>query len=489
MQPNFVCGRTTIVVTARTAGDQQLPRNALSPIVNMENDQAEHHSPETSTEFPENKRNGSRGGSVFTDGCSDGPSPSRSAKEEFLMMSPEQKLQHFTCRAQASEDSQQFDACIQDLVRCVALTRLVYGDRHLKLAQAHTRLAKAYLQFKGWGQQALDHLAFPKDFLPFCSSMSSCGDERLEVLTCLLSVHLTQGGASLLTDDLEEAGQGLLKAEQVLEQLHQHDVVNQQEKIKTQLEIAGGLYSVYKRQGRPEEALNQCEKSLRLLKECNKPEKTSAVYKDMAAIEQDRGQVDQTIEHLSKAHAIAVSHSPEGLEGAQISHCLAMILSSAAEPHHNEAAGHYFEQSLGAYKKSVGLQDPAFLNAQDDFCRFLLANGRQEKCVEIQRSSLDSKRSAFGDRSSEVAETLQLIGSAEMTEGKMSQAHRTMSQCLEIQSWLYGPQHKKTKAVQKAVDMLASMPEVTEAQQRKHRRKKKSDTFYVVPSSGNQKNS
>lgn len=43
----------------------------------------------------------------------------------------------------------QFDACIQDLVRCVALTRLVYGEGHLKLAQAHVRLAKAYFQFKG----------------------------------------------------------------------------------------------------------------------------------------------------------------------------------------------------------------------------------------------------------------------------------------------------------------------------------------------------
>lgn len=43
----------------------------------------------------------------------------------------------------------QFDACIQDLVRCVALTKLVFGARHLKLAQAHIRLAKAYLKFKG----------------------------------------------------------------------------------------------------------------------------------------------------------------------------------------------------------------------------------------------------------------------------------------------------------------------------------------------------
>lgn len=43
----------------------------------------------------------------------------------------------------------QFDACIQDLVRCVALTRLVHGTGHFKLAQAHVRLAKAYLLFKG----------------------------------------------------------------------------------------------------------------------------------------------------------------------------------------------------------------------------------------------------------------------------------------------------------------------------------------------------
>lgn len=30
-----------------------------------------------------------------------------------------------------------------------------------------------------------------------------------------------------------------------------------------------------------------------------------------------------------------MSHCPEELEGAQISHSLALILSSAAEPHHN----------------------------------------------------------------------------------------------------------------------------------------------------------
>ncbi|XP_053282317.1 tetratricopeptide repeat protein 23 [Pleuronectes platessa] len=389
-------------------------------------------------------------------------------QREFMMVPPEEKLKHFNSRAQAHEDNQEFDACIQDLVRCVALTRLVYGEGHLKVAQAHARLAKAYFQLKGWGLQALEHSALARELLPVCSSISSCRGEKLR---CVLSIHLTQGGAALLTTNLEEAESSFLRAEEVLKDLHQHSAIDEEDEMKTALEISTSLCRVYKRQNRPDEALNQCEKSLQLLKDGDKPDKTCSVYRDMAAIEQDKGHMDQTIEHLSKAHAIAMRHSPGALEEAQISHSLALIHSAAAEPHHNESAGQYFEQSLSAYKNSVGPQDPAFLTAQDHFCRFLLLNDQQERCVEIQRTSLTPKRFAFGDLSAEVADTLQLIGSVEMSEGRMTQAHRTMKKCLEIQNWMCGPQHKKTKATQKAVDMLARAPEVADRLQKQSRRK------------------
>lgn len=51
----------------------------------------------------------------------------------------------------------------------------------------------------------------------------------------------------------------------------------------------------------------------------------------------------------------------------------------------------------------------------------------QQRCVEIQRSSLASKRSTFGDLSAEVADTLQLIGSLEMSGGALRHAHRTLT--------------------------------------------------------------
>ncbi|KAI9529870.1 hypothetical protein NQZ68_008109 [Dissostichus eleginoides] len=407
------------------------------------------YSSESPAESPESMGSTSRGVNASPSCYSDVLNASQTgyAKKEFIMMAPEEKLKHFNRRAQACEDNQEFDACIQDLVRCVALTRLVYGDGHLKLAQAHARLAQAYVQFNGWGLQAQEHSALARDLLPFCSSISS-------------------------------------GREQVLEELHPQGGINQEEKMRTELEISTGLSRVYRRQNRPEDALRQCEKSLQVLKDCGKPEKTCSVYRDMAAIEQDKGHLDRAIEHLSKAHAIAMSHSPEELEGAQICHSLALLLSAAAEPRHNDSAGLYFEQSLSGYKHCAGPQDPAFLTAQDDFCRFLLLSDQQERCVEIQRASLATKRSTFGDLSAEVADTLQLIGSVEMSEGRVKQAHRTMTKCLEIQSLLYGSQHKKTKATQKAVDMLARAPEVAERQKRRGRRKT-NQTQSVAPSAGN----
>ncbi|KAJ3596268.1 hypothetical protein NHX12_002677 [Muraenolepis orangiensis] len=304
------------------------------------------------------------------------------------MMPPDEKLGYFECRAQAMADNQQFDACISDLVRCVALAKLAHGDRHLK-----------------------------------------------------------------------EAESSYLIAGQILEELYEQDGVVQEEKNKTELKISTALSRLYQRRGRPEEALAQCEKSLQLLGDGGDPGETCSVYRDMAAIEQSRGSLDRAIEHLTKAHAIAVSQSPGGPDRAHISYSLAMVHSSAAGPHHNESAAHYFEESLGAFK-DTGPQDPTFLKAQDDYCHFLLINGKKERCVELQKASLAPKRCVFGEWSAEVSDSLQLIGGVEMTQGRIIQAHRTLRKCLEIQSIAYGPQHKKTKDTQKTVDMLARAPEV-----------------------------
>lgn len=388
-------------------------------------------------------------------------SPSgRSNTRDSVAMTPEEKLTRFESRAQSLSEAKQYDACIQDLVRCVALTRLVYGDRHMRLAAAHARLAKAYFQFKGWGLQAQEHAARASALLPLSTFDSSCPDQRIQVLSCLLGIYQTQGGAALLLHSYKEAEASYLKAERVVEDLRALHGMSDEAKTEAELEISTSLSRVLQKLGRFEEALGRSERSLELLEALERPSQVRSIYKDMAAIEQARGRLDSAIEHLSKARALAVSQSPGGLEGAHASHSLALALSTAAQPQHRDSAGQYFLESLSAYRNSLGPQDAVTLSVQDDYCRFLLLTGQQQACVELQGASLPLKRETFGDLSPEVADTLQLIGGVEMSQGLVVQAHRSLRKCLQIQGILYGSKHKTTRATQKTVDMLAHAPEV-----------------------------
>lgn len=395
------------------------------------------------------------------------PLVSEITKRQLLLMTPEEKLLHFDSSAQTNADNQEYDALIKDLVRCLALVKLVYGDGHFKVAQAHSRLAKAYLQFKGWGVQALEHASSARRVLSFCT-----GQDRLQLRLCLLTVSVTQGEAALLTEHFAEAESAFLQAEELLGQMEQSSGLLQDERAHMGLDICTGLSRVYRRLGRVKEALFWCERSLQLLTDCDQPLRSCAVYRDMAHLEQDQGNEARAMELLLKAHTTALTQTPmEEREGAVVSHSLALLLSASAQSQHNDRAREYFEQSLTLFQKSVGERDQAFLTTQDDFCRFLLLRGQHERCLELQKASLPCKRTLFGDLSTEVADSLQLIGSVEMTRGQLLQAYRTMTECLEVQSILFGPQHKKTKATQKVLDMLARTPEVADGLQRRDKTK------------------
>ncbi|XP_048023743.1 tetratricopeptide repeat protein 23 [Megalobrama amblycephala] len=399
--------------------------------------------------------------------------------KNYSMMNPAEKLSLCERRAQSLADSEEHDPCIQELVRCLALTRLVYGNEHFAVAQAQSKLAKAYLQYKGWAQQAQKHASQALEVL-----RSSQQEERVSCLNCFLTIHQTLGSAALLLGNLAEAESNFQKAEIVTGDIVAQEAMGKEDRVDTEYEIFTNLARVYQRQGRPEKALSQCERALEMLQEGAQLSRICFVYRNMAAIEQAQGHLDRAIEHLQQAHSIALSQSPGGLEGAQIAHSLALAYSSTSEPHHNDSAARFFEECISAYRSALGQQDTLTLSAQDDFSHFLLLTGQQERCAEIQRESLSLKKSTFGELSAEVAEALQLIGGVEMAQGQMRHAYRTLKKCLDIQSMLYGPQHKKTKATQRTVDMLSQSPEVSE--RRKESRLETRPPFCAVVSSASE---
>lgn len=66
-----------------------------------------------------------------------------------LFQPPREKLRLCEEKARACSSSQEYKQAVRELVRCLALTRICYGDSHWKLAEAHINLAQGYLQLKG----------------------------------------------------------------------------------------------------------------------------------------------------------------------------------------------------------------------------------------------------------------------------------------------------------------------------------------------------
>ncbi|KTG41078.1 hypothetical protein cypCar_00023204 [Cyprinus carpio] len=154
------------------------------------------------------------------------------------MTTPAEKLSLCERRAQSLADSEEYDPCMQELVRCLALNRLVYGNEHFAVAQAQSRLAKAYLQYK-------------------------------------------------------EAESSFQKAEIVMGDIVAQEAMGKEDRVDIEYEIFTNLARVYQRQGRPEKALSQCERALELLQEGAHLSQICCVYRNMAAIEQAQGHLDR----------------------------------------------------------------------------------------------------------------------------------------------------------------------------------------------------
>lgn len=110
-------------------------------------------------------------------------------------------------------------------------------------------------------------------------------------------------------------------------------------------------------------------------------------------------------------------------------------------------------------KDSEGAGRTKFLSIQDEFCNFLQITGQKERATMILRESLEAKVGAFGDFSPEVAETYRVLGRAELAQGNHNGAYTKLKKCVQIETFLYGSQDKRTLATQQTIDTLSKISE------------------------------
>ncbi|XP_006872211.1 PREDICTED: tetratricopeptide repeat protein 23-like, partial [Chrysochloris asiatica] len=135
--------------------------------------------------------------------------------------------------------SQQYKQAVHELVRCVALTRICYGDSHWKLAEAHVNLAQGYLQLKGLSLQAKQHVEKAQKILS--SAIEPPYNDNTDVFKCSVELFHTMGRALIALQKFKEASENLAKAERLSKELLQCGRIIKEEWVKIQAELTLSL--------------------------------------------------------------------------------------------------------------------------------------------------------------------------------------------------------------------------------------------------------
>uniref|UniRef100_A0A8D2ALL2 Tetratricopeptide repeat domain 23 n=1 Tax=Sciurus vulgaris TaxID=55149 RepID=A0A8D2ALL2_SCIVU len=378
-----------------------------------------------------------------------------------LFQPPREKLHLCEEKAKSFSRSHDYKQAVQELVRCIPLTRICYGNSHWKLAEAHVNLAQGYLQLKGFALQAKQHTEKAKEILT--DSIVPPYNDNSDVFKCSIELFHTMGKALLSLQKFKEAAENLRKAERLSKELLQCGRILKEEWIEIQAPIKLSFAQMHQAQRKSKEALPFYKEALEYT-EISKGEKSPeriSVLRELAAVEQALGLHDMAINHFLQAHLIVLSRNPSQEEAADSSHFVARAAVASGRPEHHDMAEQYFQDSMALLKDSEGTGRAKFLSIQDDFCHFLQITEQKERATLILRDSLEAKVEVFGDFSPEVAETYRLLGGADLVQGNHRGAHKKLKKCLQIQMLLYGSQDKRTLATQQSVDTLSKAPEVT----------------------------
>ncbi|KAM8960891.1 tetratricopeptide repeat protein 23-like [Pelodytes ibericus] len=341
----------------------------------------------------------------------------------------------------------------KELIRCVALSKILHGDGHWRLAQAFANLAHSYLIFRELPAQARQHAESAKNILLRGVDMSNSVEDKREILETLVTIYYSLGMAHVQQNNGKEASLSLQKVEKIMEELAELQEKKSVTLKISEKDIAIALGKAFMLQNKPSLAANYFDQAVNVVisDEGDSVPELINLYKDMAKTEQMRKRPDRAIQHLLQANSI--SHSVYGnlsTESAQTGLLLAKAYAASRNSEYDEMAEKCFADSLGVYQTLLGPNAPQTQNTCVEFSKWLIQIGNKEEAYKLLRGAVTPDT----EFSETVAEMISIMGSICLAEGKIQKGYKLLKKCLEIQIVLYGPQHNKTKGTQNILDTL-----------------------------------
>ncbi|XP_071789087.1 tetratricopeptide repeat protein 23-like [Asterias amurensis] len=377
---------------------------------------------------------------------------------------PEELLKRSESKARKHAGFGEVEPALQEYIRCTALCRLVYGDGHWKLAESHTNLAYAYLTLKDLVPQAQYQAEAAKKIMLSGLHASDSSESKADLLAILVKMYYVLGRSNTINNKYPEAEQCLVKADKVSEERAKLTSTVGSEQQQMAIYIAIAMGKLYANQNKQALGASYYEKAVRLTEKHNGSDSLELIpiYQDLGKLEQSKGKHanhDKAVEYYLQAHSITVArYSGQSEEVAETAFKLALAYSEQASAEAETTAERYHDESLGIRQVLYGPHHPKTIRTQESLCKLLIRTDRLEEAVSLLKTIMSSKCATYGDFSDEVGETYKLYGSILLSQGQLDKAMRYFKKCYSIQSSLYGPSHRKSKATQQTIDMLLQSP-------------------------------
>lgn len=385
---------------------------------------------------------------------------------------PEKLLQKAEKKVARYIERKKVDRVIYELIRCTALSRLVYGDRNWHLARAYTKLASAYFDLKGYSAQAIYHAEISENMLRNHLQLDSYTTDKPLVYAVLVETYFTLGRALMAEKKLAEAEAALSKSEKVLSELSGMPLVLHDDIEGWTIKLCLAIGRLNFRRQKFAVSLTYFERALDMMQEKyghDSPQLIS-VYQSLGRVEQGKGRrADhmRAIEHFLQAHSIAsASFSEDGVETAETAYALALAYTNVQDDDAEHSAESYLNQALSTYEGLYGSGHAKTLEVKDELARLMIRTDRVEEAISLLLSTIELKQDRYGDLSQQVAQTWKIIGTSYLSVGKSQKALNALKKCHEIELAVYGTKGRSTKDTQRTINLLLSNPNLAAKQKK-----------------------
>nr|XP_008114334.1 PREDICTED: tetratricopeptide repeat protein 23-like [Anolis carolinensis] len=365
-----------------------------------------------------------------------------------LFATPLAKLMEAQKRAERFAEEKEAHYACKELIQCIALTRIIYGNGHWRLGQAFANLAHGYLVLQGLPIQAMKHANAAK-YTIFMEKRAppTSREERGEILSTLVTIYYTLGEANLMQKNGKKSYCNLKKAEQVMEELQRPDWTETVKLKVSERDLMMALGRASLQRNNLELAARYFERTIETTISAGgemSPELID-IYQEMAKVKQIQKNHEEAIMYLLKAYSVSTAMNNKfSTQVASVTLLLAKAYAATGEEKYFEAAEKYFIEGLTAYKEALGTDHSQTIHVVEDYSKWLARTGKRKLAYNVLKESFISQKDPCSDFNENATERLYTMGCICLAEEKIREAYLLLSKCAQIQVAIYGSHHRKS---------------------------------------------